>query len=76
MSNHNEHDHDSDVTQGENPGAQGDFGAGQGDPGDESTGDVSQPLIEGDDQPRRDEVIGEGVDSDFGGTEQRGTEQI
>ncbi len=60
-------DHDDDVTQGENPGAQGDFGAGQGDPG------TSDPIVgegvavEGDEQPRRaDEHTDEQTD-EFGG---------
>jgi len=50
--------HDGDVTQGENPGAQGDFGAGQGDSGENGTPQYDptvdeDALVEGDEQPRR-----------------------
>lgn len=56
----NDHEPQHDVTQGENPGAQGDFGAGQGNPGeetspDEQTGEET-PAIVGVEQPRRDEL--------------------
>lgn len=68
----NEHEHTSDhsdePTQGENPGAQGDFGAGQGD--DESSESIADietsdesfdsKRVEGTDQPRSDEVDGGG----------------
>ena len=63
----NEHERDHNVTQVENPGAQGDLGAGQGDAGDqgdggdggdESTIVETPPLIEGDEQPRSDEQPG------------------
>lgn len=66
----NDHDPQHDVTQGENPGAQGDFGAGQGNPDEETslgelTGDESSPTIVGDGQPRRDE-LDDDADADFG----------
>ena len=64
MSNDNDHDREHDVTQGENPGAQGDVGAGQGNPGDESSVGETPPTIVGDGQPRRDEVDGDDVDGD------------
>ncbi len=51
-----EHDH---LTQGENPGAQGDFGAGQGTPGDDPVITGTEPIIEGDEQPRREEELGD-----------------
>lgn len=65
----NDHDPQHDVTQGENPGAQGDIGAGQGNPGDETsaeqqTGEETPPPIVGVEQPRRDELDD---DADFGG---------
>ncbi len=73
----NEHEHDSDhssehgdePTQGENPGAQGDFGAGQGDDeSSESIADIETAdenfdgnRVEGTDQPRSDDVDGGGA---------------
>ena len=53
-----------DVTQGENPGAQGDFGAGQGEPGttDPIVGDGD--VVEGDEQPRREEEFGGDLNGD------------
>lgn len=55
----NDHDQQHDVTQGENPGAQGDFGAGQGNPGDDPVVSDPEPIIEGDEQPRREEELGD-----------------
>lgn len=55
-----DHERDHDVTQGENPGAQGDFGAGQGD-SDDAQPDEETPVIVGDGQPRRDELGNEPV---------------
>ncbi len=64
----NDHDPQHDVTQGENPGAQGDIGAGQGNPGDETSpaerSDEETPAIVGVEQPRRYELDD---DADFGG---------
>ncbi len=42
-----------DVTQGENPGAQGDFGAGQGEAGQNDPIVGVGDVVEGDEQPRR-----------------------
>ncbi len=59
--------HHDDVTQGENPGAQGDFGAGQGDPGtsDPIVGDGD--VVEGDQQPRRTDEHADDQTDEFGG---------
>lgn len=69
MTDENGNDHSGaegtqDVTQGENPGAQGDFGAGQGDPGlsDPVVGDGEAPQQ--DEQPRREEDGGAGDEGD------------
>lgn len=50
------------VTQGENPGAQGDFGAGQGTPGNDPVVTDPEPIIEGDEQPRREEQFDDNDD--------------
>jgi hypothetical protein len=63
----NDHDQQHDVTQGENPGAQGDFGAGQGNPADENIPGEDSPTIVGVEQPRRDELDDDDADADFGG---------
>jgi len=64
--NHNGSDesHDHDLTQGENPGAQGDIGAGQASPGDDPVVSESAPTIEGDEQPRREERHDDGQGGD------------
>lgn len=53
-------------TQAENPGVQGDFGAGQGGPGREDPIVGDGDRVEGDEQPRReeDEPLIEGEDAD------------
>lgn len=62
---HNPH-HD-DVTQGENPGAQGDFGAGQSDPAPSDPVVVGDGVVEGDEQPRREhDASVDDVESDSG----------
>lgn len=59
--------HDNDDTQGENPGAQGDIGAGQGDPGPSDPVLVGEGVVEGDEQPRREQDPGaDDVESDSG----------
>lgn len=61
---HTSGSHDDDLTQGENPGAQGDVGAGQGEPGPSDPVVVGDGVVEGDEQPRRgDESSG----AEFGG---------
>lgn len=67
-----DHQQDDDLTQGENPGAQGDIGAGQGTPGDDPVVTDPEPTIEGDEQPRREEQFGEDVGAS---TEQFGDDQ-
>ena len=48
---------DDDLTQGEAPGAQGDVGAGQAEPGPSDPVVVGDGVIEGDEQPRREENL-------------------
>ncbi|KQV24842.1 hypothetical protein [Yonghaparkia sp. Root332] len=57
-----EHDiHQDDTTMGQNPGAEGDFGAGQGQEG--QSADVATGHPTGTDQPRADEVIHDDMDA-------------
>ena len=64
MNDHTNGTHDDDVTQGENPGAQGDIGAGQAEPGPSDPVVVGDGVVEGDEQPRRADDTG---DAEFGG---------
>ena len=66
MSDHNG-THNDDLTQGENPGVQGDIGAGQAEPGPSDPVVVGDGVIEGDEQPRREQDPGaDGVEADSG----------
>lgn len=78
-SNSTDHQHDDEMTQGENPGAQGDIGAGQGNPGDDPVVSDPEPAIVGVEQPRRDETLGDddgGTSTDQFGDDQRNAQQI
>ncbi|MBX9471052.1 hypothetical protein [Microcella sp.] len=57
MNDHTSGTHDDDLTQGENPGAQGDIGAGQAEPGPSDPVVVGDGVVEGDEQPRREEHL-------------------
>lgn len=59
MENHTNGDHAGEPTQGDNPGAQGDVGAGQGEPG------VSDPVVP-EDESEFDEDLEDYVDRDPG----------
>ncbi len=61
---HGSNPNDDDVTQGENPGAQGDFGAGQGDPGTSDPVVGDDDIVEGAEQPRRGEEFGGDLNGD------------
>ncbi len=68
MNDHTSGTHDDDdLTQGENPGAQGDIGAGQGEPGPSDPVLVGDGVVEGDEQPRREQdPSADDVESDSG----------
>jgi hypothetical protein len=64
---HTKGTHDDDLTQGENPGTQGDIGAGQGDPAPSDPVVVGDGVVEGDEQPRREQDPSvDDVESDSG----------
>ena len=62
MTESNERNHD-DVTQGENPGAQGDIGAGQGNSGDDPVSEDTGADDTGADDPGADDPVADDIAS-------------